>query len=542
MSCDAFPFVVDREDNPAIQLFGKRLFNDQSPMEFLIELLLVTTASKRIGGDAGDPFNTPLPSADMLKDWPVTDELRYAPKARLNLKLFAFMGASRLDSRHETHRQHYKDVLQRLYDSIRTTEAGSENDVLRTLENLFLGFQGTGVGRTWCAQSFMPVCKGLLACETIWSESAARRNASALRSWTDVTDDLTTYFSSNKRIFLARGGEVLYMQLCNALRQPPEAVRRWNKESGVQLEAKEQEPAWLHQQLQDELAKLHDHCPQTVTDIAEFLDTGVESETAAATDTDGGEPRYITAGYCPADSWREGYLFAVDLLRLCQADLDVIERLQLLEAACAMQVLRNLAAQSARHCPSEHKTTSPGYRLAISAPNEDSPALKRLSRHTAKVVEKLIYRAIRCEDVRLPENDEIAREKLLKEADRRYGGKLFVGMAKRIGLLVPRRGAGVRFTLNAQLLRLLVVTTVPIGGRLTYDRFKELVEARHGMVFDIDGFRRASTWVDGMGRIFGDNSIDYWLQEMLEAAGLLIHLSDSCALVVNPATQKGVAP
>jgi len=29
---------------------------------------------------------------------------------------------------------------------------------------------------------------------------------------------------------------------------------------------------------------------------------------------------------------------------------------------------------------------------------------------------------------------------------------------------------------------------------------------------------------------------------MLEAAGLLIHLSDSCALVVNPVTQKGFAP
>ena len=540
MSCDPFPFVAvrEREDNPAIQLFGKRLFNDQSSMEFLIELLLVTTSSKRIG-DAGDPFLTPLPSADMLKDWPLTDELRYAPKARLNLKLFAFMGASRLDSRHETHRQHYKDVLQKLHDSIRVAETGSENDVLRTLENLFLGFQGTGVGRTWCAQSFMPVCKGLLAGETIWNETAARRTPP--QNWDNLLEDQQTYLTMNKHRFLARGGEVLYLQICNALRQPPEAVRRWNKESGVQLEPKEQDPAWLHQQLQDELAKLHDHCPQTVTDIAEFLDTGVESETAVATDTDGGEPRYVTAGYCPADSWREGYLFAVDLLRLCQADLDVIERLQLLETACAMQVLRNLATQSARHYPSEHKTTWPGYRLAISAPNEDSPALKRLSRHTAKVVEKIIYRAIRCEDIHLPD-DEIEREKLLKEADRRYGGKLFVGMAKRIGLLVPRRGAGVRFTLNAQLLRLLVVTTVPIGGRLTYDRFKELLEARHGLVFDIDGFKRASAWVDGSGWIFGDNSIDYWLQEMLEAAGLLIHLSDSCALVVNPVIQKGIAP
>ena len=75
---------------------------------------------------------------------------------------------------------------------------------------------------------------------------------------------------------------------------------------------------------------------------------------------------------------------------------------------------------------------------------------------------------------------------------------------------------------------------------MTYDRFKELVEARHGLVFDGDGFTRASAWVDGTDQPVVGNGIDAWLQDMLDAAGLLIHLSDSCALVVNPATKKGV--
>jgi len=538
MSCDTFPTGAKFMKNPAIQLFGNRLVNEQSPMEILIEFLLATTSSKRIGS-GGSPFTTPLPTLNILTEWSGTDELQYSPKARLNLKLFAFMGASRLDSRHETHREHYRDVLQKLLDSVRVAETGSEHDVLRTLENLFLGFQGTGFGRTWCAQSFLPVCKGLLARETIWSESAARR--SVPYDWQEVIEQEGSlkYFDDNKHLFLARGGEVLYLQLCNALRQNPQSVLQWVEKSGVYLEPKEQDPRLLHEELQRELCMLMEHCPQTVTDIAEFIDSGVESQTAQATDSDEGEPRYITAGYCPADSWREGYLFAVDVLRLCQADLDLIERLQLLETACAMQVLRNLASQSVRHCPTEHEVTWPGYRLAVSAPDEHNPAVKRQSRHTAKMAEKLIYSAIRCDDVTLPE-DETEREKILREADRRYGGKLFVGMAKRIGLLVPRRGAGVRFTLNEQLLRLLVVTTVPIDGRLTYERFKILVEARHGLVFDADGFTRASVWVDGTGQTIVGTSIDSWLQEMLDAAGLLIHLSDSCALVVNPATKKGV--
>lgn len=540
MSCDIFPVLPHREKNPAFLLFGNRLYTDQSPTEFLIELLLVTNSTKRIG-EGGTSFSTPLPEFGALKEWPIIESLQYAPKARLDLKLFAFMGASRLDSRHETHREHYKELLEKLRASIRVTETGTENDVMRTLENLLLGFQGAGSGRTWCAQSFLPVCRGLLAGETIWSESFARRNAP--RNWSDLIEGehLTKYFASNKRLFLARGGELLFLQLCNALRQEAGTVRMWAEQNNVYLEPSELDPTWLHGELQRELGRLLDQCPQTLTDIAEFLDSGIEADTSNATDTDDGAPRYVDAGWCAAESWQEGYLFAVDLFRLCTADLDVVERLRLLELACAMQVLRSLAAQSARHCPAERKASWPGYRLAVSAPAENKPAVKKLSRDTAKVTERLIYHALRSGDVALPDDPE-KREKILKEADRRYGGKLFTSMAKRIGFLIPRRGAGVRFTLNEHLLRLLVVTTVPVGGRLTYDRFKSLVEARHGLVFDSDGFARASEWAGGTGRVSLGNDIDAWFQDMLAAAGLLIHLSDSCALVVNPAAKKGVGP
>jgi hypothetical protein len=123
-----------------------------------------------------------------------------------------------------------------------------------------------------------------------------------------------------------------------------------------------------------------------------------------------------------------------------------------------MQVLRSLGAQSARYCPLERTSPWPGYRLAVSAPEEKRLAVKRISQHTVRAMEKLVYRAIRCDAAELPVSGS-ERDRILKEADTRYAGKLFIGTAKRIGLLVPRRGAGARFTLNEQLLRLLVVTT-----------------------------------------------------------------------------------
>ena len=531
MYCETFPYNACDEksykSNPAIQLFGNRLYIDQTSTEFLVEFLLIVASEKQV-----DPhrFLSPLPPYDLLIKWH-DSVLKYAPKARLNLKLFSFLGSSRLDSRHVTHRQHHQELLKTMISKISISGSGSKEDVIRTLENLFLGFQGAGGGRTWCAQSFLPVSPGLLAGETIWNETTARKTPP--NHWSNVTDSLSTYLTMNKHRFLARGGEVLYLQLCNALRQPSETIQRWVKESGVTFDINEQNPEWLHTELERELNGLMTRCPATVTDIANFIDSGIERETSDKTDGTQDAPRLVTAGWCPAESWQEGYLFAVDLLRLCKSNLDVVDRLYLLESACSMHVLRSLAMQSVRYITSEHPAQWPGYRLAVSAPEEKNTAIKRISHHTAKAMEKQVFQAIRSDCVDLPQGEK-EPEKSLKEADRRYAGKLFVGLAKRIGLIVPRRGAGARFVLNEQLLRFLVMTTVPVGGRITFDTFKKLVELRHGLVFDADGFSRASQWVDGTG-VYLPADTDAWLKEMLEAAGLLIHLSDSCALVENPA-------
>jgi hypothetical protein len=123
---------------------------------------------------------------------------------------------------------------------------------------------------------------------------------------------------------------------------------------------------------------------------------------------------------------------------------------------------------------------------------------------------------------------------MLNQADKSYGGKLFISMSKRIGLMIPKMGPGARFVLNERLLRFLVITSVPLGGRYTLDTFKQILENRHGLVLDADGLDRAGKWMNGTG-IYLPADTDQWLQQMLEAAGFLIQLSDSCALVSNPA-------
>ena len=91
-----------------------------------------------------------------------------------------------------------------------------------------------------------------------------------------------------------------------------------------------------------------------------------------------------------------------------------------------------------------------------------------------------------------------------------------------------------RFVLNERLLRFLVISLVP-AKRLTYDSFKALAEAHYGLAFDEAALSRASARATGVQIESFGGATDEWLQEMLDAAGVLRRLSDSCALVENPA-------
>jgi hypothetical protein len=175
------------------------------------------------------------------------------------------------------------------------------------------------------------------------------------------------------------------------------------------------------------------------------------------------------------------------------------------------------------------------YVWVVSDPAGRHAVVKQISRRNVSAVQRMIHDAIRHPDIQselgLPANDAA---KVYKEADGRYGHKLFVTVAKRIGLVVPKRGAGARFVLNDKLLRYLVLSTIRPGERVTYESFKRLLFAHHGLAVDDDRIGPSCAW-SGTPRLttLGGNA-DAWLAEMLDASGMLIRLSDSCSLVMNP--------
>jgi len=526
MSNSTFPYDAKSEQayksNPAIRLFGNRFSTDQTSLELLGEFLLITTSVKEI---EGKELRSALPPLDDIHSWS-NSKLKYSPKIKLNLKLFAFLSSSRLDSRHLTHREHYTQLIQELKKRIKV-DSNDKTQVVKTLENLLLGFQGAGTSRTWCAQSFIPISRGLVAGEAIWNETKAKSHYA--ESWSYVLDNAKLYFSLNKHRFLARGGELLYLQICNAMKQNQEAIQAWNLDAKLEFSSEELEPEKLLNSLEKGLVKFFSACPKFIDDLAEFIDDKLDPETAAKTDMHEQQPRFVEAGWCNSATWQEGYLLAVEMNRILSSGLDVMDSVYYLETLFMLHTLRNLIMQSSR-CLSNGEAKWPGYYMAINRSDEENGTLKRISHQSLKNIEKTIYMAIRSH---MQGTDIVQDDKILKEADTRSGHKFFLKMAKQAGLVIPKRGAWARFVLTPQILRVLVTTIVPQQGRITYETFKQLIRARWGMVFDEDGFGECCEWL-GVEKVYLSSDTDAWLLEMLAESGLLMHLSDSCALVLHP--------
>jgi len=533
------PIALDlqgEDQNPAIQLFGRRFYPDQTTTEYLIEFLLVAASQKRVG-NANIVEDALFPDLELLRSWPDNSTLAYSPKAHLNLKLFAFIGSSKLETRHSSHRQHH-ETLSKKYLNLIQLPVGSrlgEKEVLNMLENLFLGFQGVGGQRTWCAASFIPITRELLAGESIWGET--RAVADKVQSW----DEALSFFSHSKRTFLARGGELLYLQICNALRQEKDVLEEWEQMAGLGLPRENINPANLLKSLESALASILDACPPAVGQLANFLGNGVDAETQLKTDFQrNGEQRFASCGWCPDESWREGYLFANELLYISNAAIDPIERLEMLELACAIQVLRSLCAQGARFSERTQSILEGAgplkYVWVLSDPRGDNGVVKQISQRNLNSVQRQIYGAIRNPEIQFGQDgmDENEINKWYRDADRKYGHKLFMNLAKKIGLVGPQRGPGARFKLNDKLVRFFVLAIIPPGKRITYDSFKDLLFAHFGVALDEYKITKACAWSGTPNLTTLGGATDDWFTEMLDASGVLIKLSDSHSLIHNP--------
>jgi hypothetical protein len=524
---DPFPSIDTSDDyNPAIRLFGNRLISEQTILEYTAEFLAVAFSEKEIASEK--TWDT-LPSIENLQLWPSNQPLKYKPPIKLNLKLFAFFGLSRIDGKHEVHEQHYRHLIKKLENSM-TFNRGNSDQVLAYLDDFLQGFQGAGFNRAWCAQTFYPVSPGLLTQETIWNETKANAPSTKPATWYYALENFAKYFSRTKRNFMARGGEVLYLQLCNVFRMDKDTRQLWADK--FEFTGEERDLEELHSQINSGFQTLKGRYTSPLEQFVDFLEA-LDGITHEKTND---HKYWLEGGWCPEESWPEGYLFAVELKRLFAAILDPIERLDLLITGCAMQVLRTICAQSIRYGGSETISETPlGYEWILSS-SGSSMQQRQTSQRSLQYIQGIIQKALREDELQANAgtNPRKSKQALYKEADTKYGFKLLLSLGKKLGIIVPHTGRGAHFIMTDKLMRYLVIALLKPGERITYQDFLHRMYLHYGLAIEGIQLANAMQWSELPANNAMQESKRSWLAEMLRAGGFLTELSDAWSVVRNP--------
>jgi len=207
-----FPSIINDEDsenlNPGIRLFGRRFFKDQNEVELLSEFLSVLFSKKWINNEE---MNEYFPSIDTINRWKNSGEkLKYKPPVKLNLKLFAFLGNSRVDTRHQVHNEHYKKLYQNILEQLHVS-SGESQEIIEWIENLLKGYKGAGFNRTWCAQTFYPISDSLISQETIWNESYAKNNK--IYSWEEFMQIGVSNYLEKGNVLAIEWGDKFFAEM-----------------------------------------------------------------------------------------------------------------------------------------------------------------------------------------------------------------------------------------------------------------------------------------------------------------------------------------
>ena len=509
--CDNIPADTA---NPAIKLYGRRFYKDQTPLEYLAEFLLVFASPKQADGGGAHGFELLAESGKPPRYW---------PENHVALKLFAFFPNSRLETRHPAHQNAYRQALDAVQACVKNCTKDSQEETVRLLQSLFAGFVGVAKNRTWVTHTFLPVSTSLLASELVWSPPINVE----LKEWGDTKK----HFSSDRHIFMARGGELLFLQLANVFAEPnaPELATMLASEAYRHIGGKPIRA--LAEGLERQLRQMLEEAVAPLTGLARLIEDSLAHYRLDPS------TRHSNLGWVPAASRNEALLFAWEMDNICAANLSGLERLDLLQTLCSMQVLRSLCFQARR--VDEAETDTPGFfgNYVWIATNPNAPVsapIRLMAQISFSRIEGMLYRVLRNKAIFDPNSTSSQ-----KEADKN-GFQIFRKMTKELGLVVPPKGRGQRFVLTPGLLRFLVAALVPPGKRVRLTEFYQRAFAHYGLALGGQALTTALDWngSEADAKSYAVAASTAWIEEALQQGGFLIELSDAVSIVHNPAKRN----
>ncbi len=504
------------QTNPAIRLYGRRFYKDQTPVEYLAEFLLIFASPKQENRDGCYQFALSFDDGKIPYYW---------PEDRIALKLFSFFSSSKLETRHPVHRRAYLDALEAVKERVGGTKDEQE-ETLRLIQSLFGGFVGVAKNRTWVTYSFLPAATVLLSREVSW------KHAEALRERKGIVEDWESskkYFADNLRNFMGRGGELLFLQIANL----------FDKSNSVEITSLLKLKEYQHlnsrinnlqNQIEDGLRKMLEESLGSLGHIANLLENTLDKYKINT------ELKSSRFGWAPIASITEAFLFATEIGNICSSNIGTLEKLDLLQTLCSVQVLRSLCFQARRIEETEKITQGfiGNYAWIVTDSNiiAESP-IRQMAQVSFNHIDEMLYRVLRSPSL-FKDGLNPSKNDLKNGDDNVF--RHFRKLAKEIGLVVPRKGVGQRFTLHQGLLRFLVAALVAPGERIRLTHFYQRVFAHYGIALGGEQLAVALNWCgnEAGGDSYAVSSSTAWVEEALQQGGFLVELSDAVSMVKNP--------
>lgn len=499
-----YPYIqresLDKERNLAIEGFGHRIYDDQTLYEYLLEFLLIFISPKGWGrGKIGEakPFCFPDPRPI---DQP-TENLFYQPIARIGLKRFVFFSRSKQEGRFPIDQQAYSKTVHALQSNIQHSISGFQSkDGVFLIQDLLYSFNAVLRNRSWFAQSLLPIAPELTFVEAM-GNAKRRKNFPSTAPFRDVDGG----FEFKGHYFLARGGEVYFLHLLNGLLTMPE----------------------LKHPLEEGLLRLTKQAFPEFSWIAQWI------EQIWLDQMDVDEPIMVTKSceWVPSGYSRRAALSCEEVVNLLQAELPELQKLDLLAKGIVLQVLRMMHEQAKQIIADEQP---PIWIVDINSRPQTN--MRKFSASSYRACEEDFTNALNTlaskpttlssKNAPLEGDDRV--QALKKGAE--HTSRLFRRLGKEIGLVIPPKGTSMRFSLNEDIVKFLVVSIIKPGQKMLLSHFLKELYRRFGLVI---GPAELGEHKDSFGtNDFDENHTQF--QDLLKRCGFLRDLSDATAIVENP--------
>lgn len=480
-------------------LFGHRLKYGQTKYEYLLEFLLVALSPKSLQNkQQGEAmFQEMFPLDDRIK----TMNLRYYPVVSMGLKRFIFFPNGTVEGRASIDKEAYESLLGDLRENMDCNSR--EQELLFLLENLFTGYTATEESRAWSSQCLLPICP-----EVIFPESTISKKNRVPSPSQHNSINIDFDFDFTKRNFFTRGGEIYYLHLLQGIEAHPEYQKTLESQIMALLQAY---PAFGR--------------------LSQFIQHTWENYRSTLDDQEKKEVKLDLRGIPEGFSRRSHYTLS-ELKNLLESNCHPFEKMELLANGLLIQMLAMMYQKAGTESFGNY------WVIDVNAPDFDNKEMKKFAQNqylkNEDKIKEHLYEGFQQFHDKLKEQDE---KKAIENACKN-SVDVFRKLGKKIGLITPITGPGMRFTLSEDLIKFLVLALIPPSSMMTLDDFLDLLHRQFNMVIGPDAYKKEAEQTGQLAELsfLEDNKVAF--AQKMKDCGFLRDLSDAIAIVENPYPKK----